>query len=301
MQEKVALVTGATAGIGFFTALGLANRGAHVIITGRDAERGERAQAELRRRAGHDRITFTRVDHARLNENRALGAHVAQRFGRLDVLVNNAGGIFLPDDQPSALAPSAQGYEPNLTLNFLAPFALTDALLTLMLASGGGRIVNVVANGRYPNDPFAPEPSLELAPGGIVAAVESYARAKLLNLVWTMGLARELARTPVVVNAVEPAVAWTPGVERLAVAAASRSRYLWPLLRWFLRRRSPERAARAAILASSEPSYASLSGWLFGSNGKPHSPPVRALDHDYQEHARSLGLRLVACAARPEN
>jgi retinol dehydrogenase 12 len=93
LSNKSALVTGATSGIGFYTARRLAARGATVLVTGRDPGRGTEAATEVRRAAGHARVEFIEVDHAAAGANLELAERLRSRLGRLDVLVNNVGGL----------------------------------------------------------------------------------------------------------------------------------------------------------------------------------------------------------------
>ena len=139
MEGKTVLITGATSGIGFYTALALASKGARVLVTGRDKERGREAVGELRRRAGHDRIDFLAVDHSTVGGNRDLAERISNQLDRLDVLVNNVGGIYARRWE------TEDGYEATLAMNFLGPFALTDGLLSLLLESAPARVVNVTS------------------------------------------------------------------------------------------------------------------------------------------------------------
>lgn len=291
MNQEIALVTGATAGIGFFTALALAQRGARVIITGRDAERGERAEAELQMGAGHSRVHFLEVDHAVMADNRELARRFSARWDRLDVLVNNVGGApRTAAESPSVRQETADGYEATLALNFLAPFAVTDAFLPLLRESAAPRIVNVGsrAHAWFKGNPFE---DLELRHGYVW--FRAYARAKLLQLLWSYALGRRLAQSKVLVSATSPCAAWTPGVRALTRDALPGWRFLWPLIRWIQRGASPERAAESSALLAS----GTTSGGLYLScNGRPGKPSARALDPEYQEAAFSLGVRLVASA-----
>src|SRR3954451_12798943 len=92
-SERVALVTGASAGIGLQTALGLARAGFRVVMAGRDAARNERARAAGTERSGSDRVEDALADFASLGAVRSLAETVLNRHDRLDVLVNNAGII----------------------------------------------------------------------------------------------------------------------------------------------------------------------------------------------------------------
>src|ERR1700749_3844781 len=141
LAGKSAVVTGATEGIGFHTARLLASQGATVLITGRDPGRGSAAVAAIRQAAGHQRVEFVSADHSTAGANEQLAAALAERFDRLDVLVNNVGGIF------AKRLVSADGFEMSLALDFLAPFVLTEALLPLLTRGpGAARCVNVVSS-----------------------------------------------------------------------------------------------------------------------------------------------------------
>jgi NAD(P)-dependent dehydrogenase (short-subunit alcohol dehydrogenase family) len=123
LAGKSAVVTGATEGIGFHTARLLASRGATVLITGRNPERGSAAVEAIRQEARHQRVEFVSVDHSTIAANERLAAALSERFDSLDVLVNNVGGIY------GRRLVSADGFEMSLALNFLAPFVLTEAIL----------------------------------------------------------------------------------------------------------------------------------------------------------------------------
>src|SRR5262249_44445520 len=93
MPERIALVTGASAGIGFYTALGLAHAGFSVVMAGRDAARTERARRLVGERSGAMMPEPVLADFASLAAVRRLAEAVVARYDRLDVLVNNAGFI----------------------------------------------------------------------------------------------------------------------------------------------------------------------------------------------------------------
>ena len=134
---KVAIVTGATGGLGYETALGLARCGATTILAGRNPDRGEAALARIRREIPTARISFALVDLASL----ASVARFADSIGAVDILVNNA-GVMAP---PGRLL-TADGFERQIGVNYLSHFVLTARLKDrLCAAPGGGRVVNVAS------------------------------------------------------------------------------------------------------------------------------------------------------------
>jgi NAD(P)-dependent dehydrogenase (short-subunit alcohol dehydrogenase family) len=232
VRPMTALVTGATSGIGFFTAAGLAGSGCTVFVTGWHTERGQRAAGELRRRSGHDDVHFLAVNHSTVRGNTMLAAELTVTVEHLDLLVNNVGGIYADRWERS------DGYEGTLATNFVGPFALTQHLLPLLCA-GGGRCVNVVSSAfaMVKDNPFS-----DLQMQARYVGIRAYGRAKLLNVLWTQALAeREPALT---VYAVNPGMAWTPSTQQLTPKAVPAWRWVWPLVRWFQRRASAEKAAQ---------------------------------------------------------
>jgi NAD(P)-dependent dehydrogenase (short-subunit alcohol dehydrogenase family) len=288
LTGKMALVTGATSGIGFHTAAGLARLGATVYVTGRDAPHGRTAEQQLRAAAGHPRVHFLQADAATVGSNQDLAPRVLAETDRLHILVNNVGGTFNDRRQ------TADGYEASLAAVVVGPFAVTQALLPVLRASAPARIVNVASMSHrlFKGDPFA---DLHSQQGYITW--RAYARAKLLNVLWTFALARRLAGSGIVANAADPGGAWTPMTQGLA----SRSmptwvRPCWPLLRWLQRRGTPEQAARSSIFLASAPDAAGLTGRYIGSNARPARPSAAALGRDNQERAWEVAASLVATA-----
>ena len=240
LNNHTALVTGGTGGIGFHTAVGLARAGARVFITGRNEPRGRQAIKELRRLAGHDAIDLLVADASSVRANTWLAEEVSQRVVRLDILVNNAGRVILSRTE------TPEGFEATLALNFIGPFVLTTHLLPLLSQAPAARVVNVVSSAfeMWTRDPFE-----DLEYRREYVALEAHARAKLLNLLFTLALARRLAGSRVVANAVNPGMAWTPGVAALTPDAVPHWRYIWPVVRWVQRRASAQAAAAAPLLA----------------------------------------------------
>ena len=134
MQGKIVIVTGANAGIGKATAAKLADKGATVVLACRSKERGESALDELSCVNGRC-FALMHLDLADLDSIRAFAAAFAERYGRLDVLINNAGIL------GGRRATTKQGFEMAFGVNYLGAFLLTMLLLPLLEQSEQGRVV----------------------------------------------------------------------------------------------------------------------------------------------------------------
>lgn len=294
MTEKSALVTGATGGIGLHIAQGLAAKGIEVVLTGRDEARGEKAVAGIRESAGHDRVSFIPVDHSLVGGNIELARRISTDRERLDILVNNVGA------QPTAKRQvTSDGYELSLALNFIGQFALTDALLPLLRASGPARIVNVssAAHTMWKPDPFEDVQSEKDFVG-----LKAYGHTKLLQVLWTFALARRLTDDNILVNATNPGAAWTPGSAKLTPEAVPAWKYIFPIVQFFRRRASAEKAAGTPLMLAVSPEVDGVTGKYYESKGKPAKPSKWANSVDYQERAYELGAQLTEQApSRPSS
>lgn len=278
---KTALITGATGGIGIHVARGLATRGDRVVITGRDQARGEAAAAELRREAGHAEVHFIQVDHSLMAANRELEAEISRRFDRLDILINNVGGIF-PERRMTT-----EGHELSLAMNFLGPASLTLAILPLLRRSAPARVVQVSSTAWHmaKGDPLE-----DLQATQRFVGIEVHARAKLLSLLFTMAIARK--ESEVSVNAVNPGSAWTPMVESITPQTVPAWRFIWPLVRWFQRRASPSDAARGPLLLATEAAAAGTGRFFDELKEKPI--PKHLQQKELQDRVLALATSLTS-------
>src|SRR5215208_2936767 len=183
LNSKTALVTGGTSAIRYHTALALARLGAVVYLTGRDPSRGRNAQAEIRKAAGHRRVHFIAAVACTVGGNQELARQIREKTNQLHILVNNVGGLY--NDRWV----TADVYEATLAMNFVGPFALTEALLPLLRQSAPARIVNVTSAGyiMWKGDLFADYQARDS-----YDATDAYNRSKYLNLLWTFALACRL-------------------------------------------------------------------------------------------------------------
>ena len=205
-SQQVVLVTGSTSGLGREVALRLGAGGAHVIVHGRNRERGIDVVEEINRGPGSAR--FYRADFASFDQVRTFGASILRDYDRLDVLVNNAGFGSAPDERLL----SEDGHEFRFQVNYLSPFLLTRMLLPLIEASAPSRIVNVSSLAQQPID-WDDVMIENRFSGG-----RAYAQSKLAQVGFTFDLHEELAGSGVMVNALHPATYMPTGmVLRLGV------------------------------------------------------------------------------------
>ena len=290
VHGQTVLITGGTGGIGYQTARALVRCGANVIITGREAEAGERAAATIQRELGGGRqaVTFLQADHATVAGNRELANQVQAAFPQLNVLVNNVGGLYQTRWE------TADGYEATLAMNFVGPFTLTGELLPLLQANAPARCINVVSAAFKM---WKPDPFQDLQFTRPFVSGDAYERAKLLNVLISLALAQRVAAEQVTVNLVHPGQAWTQMTQSMTSQTIPSMRLVWPLVRLVQRRRSPERAGQRVASLVVSPLAGVATGQYFEGKPTPKRLSARELDRGYQERAWQLGWRLVADAA----
>jgi NAD(P)-dependent dehydrogenase (short-subunit alcohol dehydrogenase family) len=195
MTQKIALVTGATRGIGLETVRQLAQRGVHVLLAGRDPAKAAAAAAGLQ--GENLPVEAVTLDVNDAGSIAAAAAEIERRHGRLDILVNNA-GILLDDLSKAPSAQSLEVWRETFDTNLFAVVAVTQAFLPLLKKSEAGRVVNVssiLGSLTLHSDPSS----------GIYGfKVPAYNASKSALNAWTVHLAYELRETPIKVNAIHP-------------------------------------------------------------------------------------------------
>jgi NAD(P)-dependent dehydrogenase (short-subunit alcohol dehydrogenase family) len=245
MKDKIVLVTGATAGIGAVTARELARMGAQVIVSGRSPARCQAVVDEIHALGGQAQALV--ADLSVQQEVRNLADQVRAGWPRLDVLVNNAGGIFLKREE------SRDGIEMTFALNHLGPFLLTTLLLDSLKASPGARVVTV-ASGAHPSGTinFA-----DLQSRHRYNSYAAYAQSKLANVLFTYELARRLQGSTVTANCLHPGFVASHFARNNGwfVSAAMRVICLFAI--------SPARGAETSIYLASSPEVQGRSGQYY--------------------------------------
>jgi NAD(P)-dependent dehydrogenase (short-subunit alcohol dehydrogenase family) len=261
MKGKTVVITGGTSGIGEIAAERLAQMGARIVLIARSKSRGKVALARLHEKAPDLAHTVHHADLTCISEMKRVAAEVASEEPRIDVLINNAGAIFvdrrLTDD----------GLECTFALNHMAYFVITDGLRERLLTSAPARIVNT-ASAAHQGAKLEFD-DLQLAKS--FGPMKAYGRSKLCNILFTRELARRLQRTGVTANCLHPGfVATRIGDDSGGVI----SRFAW-LAKLFAI--SPEEGADTIVYLASSPAVAETTGKYFYKR-QPIAPSPAAQD-----------------------
>ena len=257
MNNKICLVTGATAGIGRATAQGLAQAGATVIIVGRNPDKSAAAAAHIGQASGNPAVHALTADLSVQADVRRLAQTVGDRYPRLDVLVNNAGGAFWRRRL------SADGIELTWALDYLNVYLLTRLLLPSLQASPAGRVVTVSSGGHH----AATLDFDDLQFRRSYFIFRAYARAKYAEIMFTYELARRLAGTRVTANVLHPGVVATNiwGLSPVLM------RLFRPLIYRFAL--TPEGGAQTSLYLATSPEVEGITGQYFSDQRPARSAP----------------------------
>jgi NAD(P)-dependent dehydrogenase (short-subunit alcohol dehydrogenase family) len=195
--RQIALVTGSTDGLGREVAYRLAASGAHVIVHGRNRERGAEVVARIEEE-GKGSARFYPADFASIDDVRHLGETLLRDYDRLDLLINNA-GISLIGQRDRLL--SADGQELHFAVNYLAGYLLTRMLLPRLRSGAPSRIINVSSRAQSPI--AFDDITLERR----YSHRQAYGQSKLAQIMFAIDLAEELKGTGVTAYALHPAPA----------------------------------------------------------------------------------------------
>lgn len=257
-MKKIILITGGNSGIGFAAAQALAGQGCHVVLVCRNSQKAEAARATLVAETGNPDIDWMEADLLSLSSIRTFAAEFNRRYHRLDVLYNNAGATFFDRRE------TPEGLEYNFLVNYLAPFLLTNLLLSALRASAPSRIITI--SGMYHRKGRIDFDDLQLSQH--FSAMQAANNAQLAKLLFTYELARRLAGTGVTANAFHPGAVRTnlqkhlPWYYQLLAAPA----------RLFFR--SPAKGAETAVYLATSPEVAEVSGqFFFDKKPVPSAPP----------------------------
>ena len=181
---RVAVITGANTGLGYETALALADHGAHVVLAVRNLDKGKDAAARITAQSPHADVALAELDLTSLESVRAAAEQLRSAHDRIDLLINNAGVMWTPKST------TKDGFELQFGTNHLGHFAFTGLLLDRLLPVAGSRVVTVSSVGhRIRADIHFDDLQSERG----YSRVGAYGQAKLANLLFTYELQRRLA------------------------------------------------------------------------------------------------------------
>ncbi|MCS7086754.1 MAG: SDR family oxidoreductase [Bacteroidia bacterium] len=256
MRNKTVVVTGANTGIGKVTALELARMGAKVVMLCRNREKGEAALAEIKRLSANDEVEMIVADLGAKATLKRFAEHVCARYSRLDVLINNAGGLWRKYTE------TADGHETTFGVNHLGHFYLTHLLTPMLLDSAPSRIVNVSSEFHR----FARTVNFEDIMGkNNYNAWYAYAQSKLCNILFTYRLAEMFKNTGVTANCLHPGAVGTEFARELPV-------WVRKLFNYFAV--SPEKGARTSVYLASSPHVETTTGKYFVARKPRKSSPA---------------------------
>lgn len=233
LEGRVALVTGASSGIGEATARALAQAGAKLAVAARRRGRLDALAQELEKSGAE--VLVIAADLTEEAENRRIVAETEARFGRLDILVNNAGVMLLaPVD-----AADPADWRRMLELNVLGLMVSTQAALPGMRARGGGHVVNISSTaGRLPN-----------------TNISGYSASKFGVFAFSESLRKEVYKDGIRVSVIEPGVVATELREHIPHAPTQKALNAWADS---MRQLQPEDIANAVLYCVTQPAHVNV-------------------------------------------
>jgi len=281
IRGKTVLVTGATSGIGLEASVALARQGARVIMVGRNQAKTEAALADVASRSRSKEVSYLLADFASQASVRALADAVRSRVDRLDVLVNNAGGV------NKARTVTADGIETTFAVNHLGYFLLTNLLLDLVVKSAPARVVTVASVGHRRGTLDFEDLGFER---GGYSIMRAYSRSKLANILFANELARRLAGSGVTSNSLHPG-----SVDTNIWSGAP----LWakPIIQILLRPFfiSAEKGGARIVQLAASPELEGVTGKYF-EDGKVVDPAPLARDASLATRLWDVSARMVGLA-----
>ena len=292
---RVALITGANGGLGRENARALAAKNAIVIMAVRDQDKAAIARRDIEKAHPDARLDVRGLDLASLESIHGLADRVVDEYDRLDILINNAGVMAIPERR------TADGFEMQFGTNHLGHHALTSRLLPLLVGTPGSRVVTVTSTARHFGRPVDPaNPHLD----DNYDRWRAYGQSKLANLHFALGLEQRLrsAAAPTSSLVAHPGLTYTDLQENTAREGGGD---VWArLTRRFGMR--PPRGALPQLRAATDPQASGAQ--LYAPRWVNFGPPVRrpligpsrnrsAIDKLFAISASETGLDIDVAAA----
>ena len=277
LTDKICLITGATDGIGKETAFLFAEKGATLILIGRNLEKGKKTVSDIIQTTKNSKIEYMQADLSIQANIRNLVEKFKAKYDHLDILVNNVGGFFTERTE------TKDGLELTFALNYLCPFLLTNLLLQSLKSSQHARIINLSSSAhRYGKINFD---DLQLKRNFF--GLRAYQQSKLAIVLFTKYLAKKLKENHIIVNAIHPGIVKTNiaqqnnGIQEKAYKILKNTIAI-----------SSERAAKFITNLAVSEKFSSISGEYF-VKGKIRKSSKQSNDEKLAEKLWKLSLSLT--------
>ena len=236
---KVCVISGATSGIGKVVAEQMLAKAYRLAVVGRSTEKGKTLLEEFKSIHPTADVQYFTADLSSVSAVKSAAAEILQTYDVIDVLINNAGGVF------SAFELSEDGVEKTMANNHLNYFVLTLSLMAGLKASSDARIISVSSATHYrvklDMESFTQKKNYNV--------LRAYAQSKLANVMFSYALARRLEGSNVSAIAIHPGVVATP------IGGKARSafhRMVWKIFTWLKTKDSPEKAAKTYVFLATD-------------------------------------------------
>ncbi|MBS0472740.1 MAG: SDR family oxidoreductase [Proteobacteria bacterium] len=275
MQGKTVVITGGTSGIGEVAALRLAEMGARIVLIARDKVR---ANATLVKLPG-ERHSVHFADLSSIAEMKRVAAEVAAAEPKIDVLINNAGAVFL------SRRTSVDGLEMTFATNHMAYFVITNGLLDRLKATPGARIVSTASDAHKAAKLDFDDLQLEKS----YSVARAYGNSKFCNILFTRELARRLGDAGVTANSLHPGFVGTRfglnNANNVFMRGLQRAIMMFGI--------TPEQGAKTIIHLASSPEVATISGEYF-YKCKLEEPTLAAQDDAAAQRLWEVSEKIAA-------
>lgn len=250
--HPIAVITGATSGLGQLAAIELAKRGTRLALTARNQERAEATKNKIKAFAQNAKADFFYGDLSLMEDVRRIGSEIKAANPQIDILINNAG---LHGFEQRT---TKEGFPEMMAVNYLAPWLLTHTLLGSLTKSNSARIVNVASEAsRNHGGLKLPEDLTDTSEFTARGSSLIYGKTKLLNIMFTGELGRRLEGTGVAVNAINPGFNVTGLGRELGFSSV-----LTKILK-LLHIGDPQKGADIIVRLAADPQYQGITGGYF--------------------------------------
>ena len=279
--EKTVVITGSTGGIGFHSALGIAQSGARVILIGRNSKSGETARQAIIDESKNNEIEFISGDVSSISALRLLSDQICQKVDCIDVLIHNAG--YLGDK----FRKNEDGLEMHFAVNVLAPYHLTMSLLPALQAAAAPRVLNITG-GDKPAKIDVENLQAEKGFKGLM----TYTHSKSIMESMSVALSKELDAQGISVNIIFPGRASTTMTRSLSLGALpGLMKIMYPFFKIYFaddQGKSAAKAATSTIWAATSAKLDGVTGRYFDTHTKEQRLHPTAYDTRVQTHILTL-------------